>query len=90
MLDPFRILLKIVRRQDARGEISLGRDADQNEVDIVFFEILFIAVPHRGERNEPAWIPLIAAKVAEELGLSVEEVEKQTYDNFLTFYRISL
>ena len=35
-------------------------------------------VPHRGKRNEPANIPLIAAKVAELQHLSVEDVARST------------
>lgn len=34
--------------------------------------------PHRGERNDSSYIPLILAQVAETLGVSKEEVEKQT------------
>jgi TatD DNase family protein len=37
--------------------------------------------PHRGERNEPAFIPLIAAKVAEIWGMSAEEVGRVTTAN---------
>ena len=37
--------------------------------------------PHRGERNEPAFIPLIAAKVGEIWELSAEEVGKLTTTN---------
>jgi len=40
-------------------------------------------VPHRGKRNEPANIPLIAAKIAELQGLSVEDVARAT--NFSAF-----
>lgn len=35
-------------------------------------------VPHRGKRNEPAHIPLIAAKIAELQRLSVEDVARAT------------
>lgn len=35
-------------------------------------------VPHRGKRNEPSYIPLIAKKIAEVKKLSVEEVQHQT------------
>ncbi len=35
-------------------------------------------VPHRGKRNEPAYLPLVAARVAELVGLSVEEVAEIT------------
>lgn len=35
-------------------------------------------VPHRGERNESAFLPLVAAKVAEIKGLSLEEIGRIT------------
>ncbi len=35
-------------------------------------------VPHRGKRNEPSYIRLIAAKVAEIRGISIEEVASAT------------
>ena len=38
-------------------------------------------VPHRGERNESAYIPLIAAFLARQKGVSVEEVAAVTTDN---------
>ncbi len=37
--------------------------------------------PYRGKRNEPAYIPVIAEKVAELCGLSVEEVAEITTRN---------
>lgn len=38
-------------------------------------------VPHRGKRNEPAFLPLVAQKVAELLKISVEEVAEKTTQN---------
>lgn len=38
-------------------------------------------VPHRGERNEPAYIPLVVERLALALGKSSEEVAAQTTDN---------
>jgi len=38
-------------------------------------------IPHRGKRNEPAYIPLVAARVAELMGVSVEDVARQTTAN---------
>lgn len=35
-------------------------------------------VPHRGERNEPAYLPLVAARLAEAQRLSVEDVARST------------
>ncbi|MFZ5845545.1 MAG: TatD family hydrolase [Patescibacteria group bacterium] len=44
--------------------------------------------PHRGSRNEPKYIPLIAKKIAELLGTSVEEVEEQTTINAQRLFTI--
>ena len=38
-------------------------------------------VPHRGQRNESAYIPLVAAKVAEIKGISLEETAEATTRN---------
>ncbi|MDP3057010.1 MAG: TatD family hydrolase [bacterium] len=38
-------------------------------------------VPHRGERNEPAFVSHVAKKIAELKGVSVEKLEKATSEN---------
>lgn len=38
-------------------------------------------VPHRGERNEPSFVPLVVARLAAELGKSEEEIAAITTDN---------
>ena len=38
-------------------------------------------VPHRGKRNEPAYVPLIAEVLAEVKGVTVEEVARATTEN---------
>lgn len=45
-------------------------------------------VPHRGERNESAYIPLIAQKIAQVKGISLEEVAKITTHNAKTLFGI--
>lgn len=45
-------------------------------------------VPLRGRRNTPANIPLIAAKIADLLGVSVEQIARSTTANARRFYRI--
>ena len=38
-------------------------------------------VPHRGKRNEPAFVALVMQKLAEAYGVSEAEVERQTNEN---------
>ena len=45
-------------------------------------------VPHRGQRNESAFLPLVAAKVAELKGLTFNEVEEATTLNARNLYQI--
>jgi len=45
-------------------------------------------IPHRGTRNEPKYIPLIAKKIAELKNCSVKEVEEQTTQNAVQLFKI--
>ncbi len=45
-------------------------------------------VPFRGKRNESSYIPYIAAKVAESLSISIEEVAEITTQNSKDLFRI--
>lgn len=44
-------------------------------------------VPHRGKRNEPSFIPLIAERVAEIRKVSINEVRHQTTQNALRLFQ---
>lgn len=46
--------------------------------------------PHRGERNSPLYLPLVAGRLAELLEMSTDEVESLTLSNTGRFYGISL
>jgi len=46
-------------------------------------------VPHRGQRNESSYIPLIAQKIAEIKGVSLEEVAEATTRNAMNLFMIS-
>jgi TatD DNase family protein len=46
-------------------------------------------VPHRGKRNEPAFVKETARKLGELRGLSSEEVGHQTTSNFYNFFKLA-
>jgi len=45
-------------------------------------------VPYRGKQNEPAFVPHVAAKLAELHGLDVGEIATRTTDNFYSLFKI--
>lgn len=44
--------------------------------------------PHRGKRNEPAFVPLIAEEIARLKGLTIEEIAQATTANAKNFFGI--
>jgi len=46
-------------------------------------------VPHRGKRNEPAFVKETARKLGELRGLSLEEVGERTSRNFYSFFELA-
>jgi len=46
-------------------------------------------VPHRGKRNEPAFVKETARKLGELRGMTMEEVGEQTTRNFYNFFKIT-
>jgi len=47
-------------------------------------------VPHRGKRNEPAFVTCVAAHIGELRGDSPEEIGQRTSDNFRRFFHLPL
>lgn len=43
-------------------------------------------VPHRGKENRPAWVRLVAERVAQERGVALAELEAQTDANFARLF----
>lgn len=46
--------------------------------------------PNRGKRNESAYLPLIAQKIADVKEISYKEVAKQTTENALSLFRVKI
>jgi TatD DNase family protein len=46
-------------------------------------------IPHRGKRNEPAFVREVARQIGELRNLSAEEIGEQTTRNFYTFFGLS-
>lgn len=72
------------------GGVSTFKNAGMNEVIphldrqrvVLETDSPYLApVPHRGKRNEPANIPLIAQRIAEGWGVDLAEVSRQTTEN---------
>jgi TatD DNase family protein len=45
-------------------------------------------VPYRGKRNESTYLPLVAAKVAEVKGVSIDVIEKETTHNAIKLFNL--
>jgi len=46
-------------------------------------------VPHRGKRNEPAYLKLVAEKVAQLKNIPVEELAEKTTENARRLFKLS-
>lgn len=46
--------------------------------------------PHRGKRNEPSYVPLVAEEIARLKEISVEEVAKATTENAIKMFKLDV
>jgi TatD DNase family protein len=65
---------------------SLPMDTIMIETDAPYMS----PVPHRGKRNEPAFVGLVAEKVAEIRSMTLTDVLAQTTQNAMRFFQLSL
>jgi TatD DNase family protein len=69
--------------RDAAKEVPLDRVLIETDSP-------FLApVPHRGKRNEPAFVAETARKLGELRGLSAEEIGRLTASNFYNFFKLA-
>jgi TatD DNase family protein len=47
-------------------------------------------VPHRGQPNRPAWVPVVGAAVAAAKGVPVEEIERASWDNATAVFNLPI
>ena len=71
------------------GVAGALRDVPMDQIVLETDAPFLAPVPHRGKRNEPAYVRLVAEKLAEVKGLSVEDVERITTENARALFRIS-
>ena len=45
-------------------------------------------IPYRGKTNEPAWVSKVGEFIADLKGISVEDIAKQTTNNFYECFQI--
>ncbi len=70
---------------------AIAKVVDQMEMADIVLETdapYLPPVPYRGQRNESAYLPYVAAKIAEIKGISVEEIAAQTTRNAEAMFRI--
>ncbi|MGA7402693.1 MAG: TatD family hydrolase [Candidatus Sulfotelmatobacter sp.] len=69
--------------RDAAHEVPLDRILIETDSPYL------APVPHRGKRNEPAFVKETARKLGELRGLTAEEVGLQTTQNFYNFFKLA-
>ncbi|MBQ1936140.1 MAG: TatD family hydrolase [Bacteroidales bacterium] len=70
---------------------SIGEDIKRIPLERVILETdspYLTPTPHRGERNESSYIPLIAQFIADQKGISLEEVARVTTENAVNIFGI--
>jgi TatD DNase family protein len=79
---------------DKRGTELQGLVADiplqrlMVETDAPYLLPKTMSEPPKGKRNEPAFLPWVISKIAEQRNESAEELAQQTADNSLRFFRL--
>ncbi len=77
----------IVTFKNAESVREVAREVPLGQLLIETDSPFLAPVPHRGKRNEPAFVPLVGAAVAALRGIPAEELCQITAENTLRFFR---
>jgi TatD DNase family protein len=75
-----------------RNAAALREVAKKVSLDSVMLETdapYLAPMPHRGKRNEPAYVPLIAEVLTQVKGVSIEEIARTTTENAQRLFRLA-
>ena len=78
----------IVTFKNAHAVKEVARRVPQERLLIETDSPYLAPAPHRGRRNEPAYVPLVAAEIARLRGATVESIARATSDNFFRLFDI--
>jgi TatD DNase family protein len=78
----------IVTFRNAQALKDVARRVPRDRMLIETDSPYLAPVPHRGKRNEPAFVPHVAAEIARLLDVPVETVARETSANFFRLFRI--
>ncbi len=77
-----------VTYKNARKTVEVAEQVDLGHLMIETDSPYLTPVPNRGKRNESAYVRLVAERIAEIRGISVEEVAEATLNNAKRFFNI--
>lgn len=79
----------VVTFKNARVTAEVATTAPLDKI-LIETDCPFLAPePHRGKRNEPAYVKFVAEKIAQLRGLALAEVEQATDNNFRTLFGVT-
>ena len=80
----------VITFKNARNILDIVKAVPLSRILIETDAPFLTPVPHRGKRNEPAFVRLVAEKIAELKGISLEELGSAVMSNASKLFKITL